>query len=321
MKNYLVTGGAGFIGSNLIDNLVNSSNVICVDNFDDYYDSAIKRKNIEKHLAKNNFKLYETDITDYDALEKIFEENKIDCIINLAAKVGVRPSATQMREYTATNIGGMVNLLECARKYNVIKFIQASSSSVYGERTKIPFKEDENIDKQVSMYAATKAAGEKICYTYSNLYKININCLRFFTVYGPRQRPDMAINKFVKLISEDKIIQVYGDGSSKRDYTYVQDIVEGIIACIDYNKTPFEIFNLGYSNSIELKYLINLIEKTLQKKANIEFIPIQEGDVSITSADISKAEKLLNFAPKFSIETGIEEFIKWQNYESRKGID
>jgi len=311
MKNYLITGGAGFIGSHLIDKLIETSNIICVDNFNDYYNPLIKKNNIKPHLDKNNFKLYETDITDLKQLEKIFEENKIDCIINLAAQAGVRPTATQMKFYTETNINGTVNLLELAKAYNIKKFIQASSSSVYGERIDVPFSEEMKVDKPTSLYAETKAAGEQICYTYSHLYNINMVCLRFFTVYGPRQRPDMAIHKFAKLISENKPIQMYGDGSTKRDYTYVDDIIQGIIASIDYNETLYEIVNLGASNTVELKYLINLIEKNLNQKAIIEQLPMQDGDVTITYANVSKAQKLLNYSPQTSIEDGIEKFTQW----------
>lgn len=311
MKNYLITGGAGFIGSNLIDKLIESTNIICVDNFNEYYDPQIKRNNIKHHLRKNNFKLYETDISDFEQLKKIFEENKIDCIINLAAQAGVRPSANQINFYTKTNINGTANLLELARDHDIKKFIQASSSSVYGERIDVPFHEEAKIDKPISLYAATKASCEQLCYRYSHLYNINMICLRFFTVYGPRQRPDMVIHKFTRLISENKPIQMYGNGCTKRDYTYVEDIIQGIISSINYNNTPYEIFNLGSSNTVELKYLISLIEEKLGEKSIIEEQPMQNGDVTITYADISKAEKLLNYKPKTNIEEGIDKFIQW----------
>lgn len=311
MKNYLITGGAGFIGSHLIDELIESSNILCIDNFNDYYDPLIKRNNIKNHLYKNNFKLYDFDITDFEKLKTVFQENKIDCIINLAAQAGVRPSESQTKLYVPTNIGGTTNLLELAKKYGVKKFIQASSSSVYGEKTDIPFNEEAKIDKPISIYAATKAACEQLCYTYSYLYNINTVCLRFFTVYGPRQRPDMAIYKFARLISEGKKIEMYGNGDTKRDYTYIKDIVDGIISSINYNENSYEIFNLGSSNTVELRYLINLLEKKLNKKAIIEQCPANKCDVAITYADISKAKKLLSYNPQISIEEGIEKFVEW----------
>lgn len=311
MKNYLITGGAGFIGSHLLDKLINSSNIICVDNFDEYYSPKIKKNNIKDHLNKKNFKLYKTDITDQDKLKSIFEENKIDCIINLAARVGVRASAAETKSYISTNINGTVNLLEFAREYNIKKFIQASSSSVYGEVKDFSINEEAKINKPISIYAATKTAVEQICYTYSYLYNINTICLRFFTVYGPRQRPDMAIHKFSKLISDNKPINVYGNGTTKRDYTYIDDIIQGILACIEYDKSPYEIFNLGFSNTVELKYLIELIESNIGKKAIIKNLAMQDGDVTVTHSDISKAKKLLKYSPQVPIEEGLKKFIKW----------
>jgi len=311
MKNYLITGGAGFIGSHLINKLIESSNIICVDNFSDYYDPQIKRNNIKDFLNKSNFNLYEADITDFDQLKHVFEANKIDCIINLAASVGVRPLPNQEKLYVQTNIDGTFNLLELAKEYGIKKFIQASSSSVYGERTDGPFNEEMKIDNPISLYAATKAAGEHLCYSYSHLHNINMVCLRFFTVYGPRQRPDMAIHKFARLIAENKPIQMYGDGTTKRDYTYVEDIIQGIIKSIEYDKTSFEIFNLGSSNTVELAYLISLIDKNLNIRAIVQQQPTQNGDVSITCADISKAQRLLEYAPQVSIEQGVESFINW----------
>ncbi len=315
-RTYLITGGAGFIGSNLIDKyLLESSDVeiLCVDNFNDFYPKELKEKNISLHQDYENYKLYKADIRDYDSLRQIFVNHKIDNIIHLAANAGVRPSLLDTKGYVETNINGTVNLLELAKEFNVKNFTFASSSSVYGAREKGPFSEDMKIDKPISPYAATKAAGEQICYTYSHLYDIKIKCLRFFTVYGPRQRPDLAIHKFAKLISEDKEIQLFGDGTTNRDYTYIDDILQGIMSAVTYDKTPFEIFNLGESKTVELNYLIKLLQENICKKAIIKNIPLQPGDVPITYADISKARTMLNYKPTTQIEAGLTKFTQWFN--------
>lgn len=312
---YLITGGAGFIGSHLVNKLIadKNSEIICVDNFDNFYDESIKRNNIKKHLESPPYKLYEVDIEDRQSLKKVFESHQITHIIHLAAKAGVRPSLENPLAYTQTNIVGTANLLELAREFGVKKFVFGSSSSVYGSRKDGPFNEEMKIDKPISPYAATKTAGEQLCYTYSYLFDINIVCLRFFTVYGPGQRPDLAIHKFSKLINEGKTIPVFGDGTTKRDYTFVDDILQGIIASIEYNKTQFEIFNLGESQTIELNYLISLLEDNLQKRAIIDRQPLQPGDVPLTFADISKAKKLLNYNPATPIEEGLKKFTIWFN--------
>lgn len=310
-KNILITGGAGFIGSNLVDNLIENHNIICIDEFNDFYSPEIKRSNIKNHLNHCNYKLYECDIADINKLKNIFNENKIDSIIHLAARAGVRPSLIDPQLYTRTNIVGTNNLLELARLSNIKKFIFGSSSSVYGSRADGPFNEEMKIDRPISPYAATKASNEQMCYTYSHLYDIKICCLRFFTVYGQRQRPDLAIHKFTKLIDQEQPIPVFGDGKTKRDYTYIADIIQGIISAINYNKSSFEIFNLGESQTIELNYLISLIEKELGKKAVINRQPNQPGDVPITYANISKAKDLLAYNPTTKIESGIKKFIKW----------
>ncbi|HBG49621.1 MAG TPA: epimerase [Cyanobacteria bacterium UBA9971] len=312
-KTFLITGGAGFIGSHLADMLIKDNKVICLDDFNDFYSPDIKRNNVKKHLNNSNYKLYEYDIVDYENIKKIFEENKIDCIIHLAARAGIRPSLTDPILYTKTNIVGTINLLDLAKDYKINKFIMGSSSSVYGERTDDPFNEEMIINKPISPYAATKASNEQMCYTYSRLYGINIVCLRFFTVYGPRQRPDLAIHKFARLIDGGKPIPVFGDGTTKRDYTFIDDILAGIINSIEYNKTPYEIINLGESQTVELNYLIELLEKEIGKKAIIERKPLQPGDVPITYADISKARNLLNYNPETKIEKGLKLFIEWFN--------
>lgn len=318
-RTYLITGGAGFIGSHLVDRLINDANIVCVDNFDDFYDSSVKKNNIKEHLKHPNYNFHQVDITDYQQLRKVFESSKITHIVHLAAKAGVRPSLINPFGYVQTNINGTINLLDLAKEFGVKKFVFGSSSSVYGSRDAGPFNEEMKIDKPISPYAVTKAAGEQICFTYSHLYGLNIVCLRFFTVYGPRQRPDLAIHKFSKLIQENKPVPIFGDGTTVRDYTYIDDILQGILTTIEYNNTPFEVINLGESRTVELNYLVSLLEENLGKKALIEKHPIQPGDVPVTYADISKAKKILGYNPTTSIESGIKQFVAWfKDYYSQK---
>jgi UDP-glucuronate 4-epimerase len=313
MKNILITGGAGFIGSHLVDRLLSEGNwrVTVVDDFNSFYSPELKRDNIRDHLGNQDYKLVEADIRDYAALEKAFVETNFDCLVHLAARAGVRPSLKDPRLYVETNINGTMNLLELARKTGVKQFVFGSSSSVYGVNEKVPFAEDDPIFNPISPYAATKAAGELICHTYAHLYEMRIVCLRFFTVYGARQRPDLAIHKFAKLISEEKPIPVFGDGSTRRDYTYVDDIIAGVRAAIDYQATNYEVINLGESRTVELRELIALIEKELNVRAKIDRQPLQPGDVPQTFADISKASRLLRYNPQTQIEVGIKKFVEW----------
>ena len=313
MKDILITGGAGFIGSHLVDRLLSEGDwrITVIDDFNNFYSPTIKRDNIREHLANQNYKLIETDIRDCAALEKVFVETSFDCIVHLAARAGVRPSLKEPQLYVETNINGTMNLLELARKHGVKQFVFGSSSSVYGVNEKVPFAEDDPIFNPISPYAATKAAGELLCHTYAHLYDMRIVCLRFFTVYGARQRPDLAIHKFAKLISEGKPIPVFGDGSTRRDYTYVDDIVAGVRAAIDYDKTNYEVINLGESRTVELRELIALIENELGTRAEIDRQPPQPGDVPQTFADVSKARRLLNYNPQTQIEAGIRRFIEW----------
>jgi len=314
---YLVTGGAGFIGSHLCERLVKEgSEIICVDNFNDFYDPLIKRRNVEGLQKKANFKLYELDILDFPKLQAVFEQNDIDVIIHLAARAGVRPSIKEPLLYQEVNVRGTLNLLELARRFNVPKFIFASSSSVYGNNKKVPFSEQDNVDNPVSPYAATKKAGELLAYTYHHLYDISISCIRFFTVYGPRQRPDMAIHKFTKLIDQGKKVPIFGDGNSQRDYTYISDIIDGLCSAIEYCQ-GYEIYNLGDSRTVELKEVIQHIENLLNKKARLDFKPFQAGDVWITYADISKAKAQLKYQPKIMFEKGMQNFIDWYKSEGR----
>lgn len=314
LNNVLITGGAGFIGSTLADTLLKENcKVICVDNFCDYYSPELKRNNIAGALLNSNYKLYEVDIENLEELEKIFSENKIDIIVHLAARAGVRPSIEKPVEYMQTNIMGTVNILELMKKYGVKKMCMASSSSVYGNCKAEKFSEDLNVRRPISPYAASKSACEQICYTYHHLYDLNIVMLRYFTVFGPRQRPDLAINKFVNLIRNNQPINMYGDGSSIRDYTYIDDIVSGTISAMKYNKTGYEIFNLGGGNPVSLVDMISTIETILGKKAMINKMPMQPGDVDRTVCDISKSMKLLNYKPETSFYDGVKNFINWSN--------
>ena len=313
MRDILITGGAGFIGSHLVDRLLSEGDwsVTVIDDFNDFYDPTIKRANIREHLANSNYRLVEADIRDFNALQEAFNDETFDCIVHLAARAGVRPSLRQPRLYAETNVNGTVNLLELAREREIKQFVFGSSSSVYGTNEKVPFSEDDPIFNPISPYAATKAAGELICHTYSHLYNMRIVCLRFFTVYGARQRPDLAIHKFAQLISSGKAIPVFGDGMTRRDYTYVDDIIAGTRAAIDYNQSNFEIFNLGESRTVELRELIALLEKELGLAAKIDRQPMQPGDLPQTFADIKKARRLLKYDPQTQIEAGIAKFVEW----------
>lgn len=311
---YLITGGAGFIGSNLADRLLaKGHNVVVVDNFNDYYDVNIKEKNVRPNLSNPNYVLYRADIENKDEIAKIFAEHKFDAVIHLAARAGVRPSLERPMDYVKTNIFGTVNILECMRQYGVKKMVFASSSSVYGNCQEQEFSEDLRVTEPISPYAATKSACEQLCYTWHHLYGISVVALRFFTVYGPRQRPDLAIRKFAHKINAGEPIQMYGDGTTKRDYTYIDDIVDGICAAIDYNKTGYEIINLGGGEPITLSRMIETIEKTIGKKAIIHQQSMQPGDVDKTVCDWSKAHKLLGYTPKTTFADGIKKFIDWSN--------
>jgi len=312
-NNVLITGGAGFIGSNLAESLLREGDwqVTIVDDLNDFYAPEIKRANLEAIRKTGDIQFFEADIRNFDRLKSVFDETEFDCIVHLAARAGVRPSLSQPRLYSETNINGTLNLLELARDYEVPQFVFGSSSSVYGVNEKVPFSEDDRIHQTISPYAATKAAGELLCHTYSHLFNIRCVCLRFFTVYGARQRPDLAIHKFAKLITEGKSIEVFGDGTTRRDYTYIDDILQGIRSAMAYDGSMYEVFNLGESETTELSRLIELLERSLDMKANIDPQPLQPGDVPITFADISKAKSLLNYNPQTKIEEGIPKFVEW----------
>lgn len=313
MKNILITGGAGFIGSNLIDSLLKDNlniKITCLDNFDPFYDPKVKKSNIKTHLKKSNYTLVKGDIRNLNRVKPKLSKY-YDVIIHLAAKVGVIPSLQDPMSYTDVNVVGTQNLLEFARQSHCKKFIFASSSSVYGINPHVPWNENESILKPISPYASTKISGELLGHVYTQLYNFQFISLRFFTVYGPRQRPDLAIYKFAKLISEGKPITMYGDGGTKRDYTYVDDIISGIIASLDYSKSMYEIINLGNNEPVKLYQLIKILEKVLGKKATINKLPQQPGDVPLTFADISKAQNILNYQPKTSLPDGIQKFVEW----------
>ncbi len=312
-KNILITGGAGFIGSHLSEHLLNEGewSVTIVDDLNDFYSPEIKRSNLAAIGPSDDLAFVECDIRDQAALTSVFESTAFDVIVHLAARAGVRPSLSEPHLYYTTNVIGTLNLLELARQQGVRQFVFGSSSSVYGENSNVPFSEKHRVQNPISPYAATKAAGELMCHTYTHLYEIRTVCLRLFTVYGARQRPDLAIHKFSRLIFDGKPIPVFGDGSTRRDYTYVDDIIQGVRAAIDYEGSMHEVFNLGESETTELRRLIELLEESLGKKAVIDRQPMQPGDVPITFADISKAASLLRYDPQTKIEDGIPKFVEW----------
>jgi UDP-glucuronate 4-epimerase len=309
--NILVTGGAGFIGSHLCGVLLSQGNkVICVDNFNDYYSPECKEKNIKSYINHPFFKLYKADILNLQVMKEIFSEELPHKVVHLAARAGVRPSIQEPLLYEEVNIKGTLNMLELVREFDIKNFVFASSSSVYGNNKKVPFSESDNVDNPISPYAATKKAGELLCYTYYHLYNLNISCLRFFTVYGPRGRPDMAHLKFARLINRGKEIEIYGTGDSERDYTYVTDIVAGILAVLE-RESGYEIFNLGNSNPTKLSYLIELLGKELGKEVKLRYVKKQAGDVERTFANLSKSKQVLGYNPQVNIEKGVKLFIEW----------
>ena len=315
MNTYLITGGAGFIGSSLADKLLSEGkNVAVIDNFCDFYNPEIKENNIKQNLNNTNYKLYKADIRDKEAVSRIFNENDIDVVIHLAAMAGVRPSIENPVLYQDVNCMGTQNILEEMKKHNCKRLVMASSSSVYGNCKEVPFKENMIVDFAISPYAATKKANEVMTHVYHKLFDMNVIMLRFFTVYGPKQRPDLAINKFTRLMLEDKEIPMFGDGTTSRDYTYIDDIVDGIIRSCNYvenNNDVYEILNLGNSSPVSLKEMINTIGQAIGVEPKIKQLPMQPGDVDRTFADISKAKKLIGYNPKTSFKEGIENFIKW----------
>ncbi len=315
----LVTGGAGFIGSHLVGALLErGESVTVIDNFDDFYDPALKRENIRGYRSSENFKLHELDIRDRDGIFRIIRDDPPDVVCHLAAKAGVRPSIEEPLLYQRVNCEGTLNLLEAIKDIGIKNFVFASSSSVYGINSKIPFSEDDPIRYPVSPYASTKRAGELMCFTYSHLYGIPITCLRFFTVYGERGRPEMAVQKFTHLIWEGREVPVYGDGTARRDFTYIGDIINGLVTSV-YRPFNYEIINLGGSQTVEVRRLISIIEDRLGKKARIKYLDPAPGDVPVTYADVTKAERLLGYRPEVNIEAGVERYVRW--FLARKGVE
>ncbi len=309
---YLVTGGAGFIGSHLVDRLLESGGTVTViDDFNDYYDPAFKRANVREHLQHPRYRLVEADIRDQGRIDALVRDTTPECIVHLAARAGVRPSLVDPYLYETTNAGGTLNLLEAARHHGVRKFVFASSSSVYGLNTKVPFAETDALLKPASPYGATKLANEAMCHAYSHLYGLPIVSLRFFTVYGPRQRPDLAIRKFAERMLAGRSIELYGDGSTSRDYTFVDDIIRGVRAAIELDAVGHEVFNLGNSSPVTLAELVTALEQVLGVTAIIERLPEQPGDVPRTFADVTKAEQRLGFAPSTPLGEGLAVFARW----------
>lgn len=310
-EKILVTGAAGFIGSHLCERLTGQGACVTgLDNFDAFYSRDVKEANIADLVTRDNFKLIEGDIRDAECVGSAISNNNIDIIVHLAAKAGVRPSIEDPKGYHDVNINGTLVILEAAQKLGVKKFVFASSSSVYGNNKKVPFSEADNVDFPISPYAATKKAGELICHTYSHLYDVDVTCLRLFTVYGPRQRPDLAIHKFARLIEAGEPIPVFGDGSMQRDFTYIDDLIDGVVAAMK-NCDGYEIYNLGESRPVRLDTLISEIETALGKKAIINRLPQQPGDVNQTYADVTKAQEKLGYEPKTQLTAGLEVFVEW----------
>jgi len=307
----LVTGGAGFIGSHLSERLVREGHQLCiVDDLNDFYPPELKRENLAQIGDWGTARFFHADICDEAAMKHAFEETQPELVIHLAGRAGIRPSLSQPLLYERVNVYGTMVLLELCHRMGIGHFVFASSSSVYGAANRVPFHEDDRVDRPISPYAATKVAAERMCYTYSHLYGIRVVCLRFFTVYGPRQRPDLAIRKFTEKILNGEPIPVYGDGSTSRDYTFIRDIVNGIVAAAKHD-CSYEIFNLGNSSPVTLSDLIRTIEAATGRKAVLRQLPDQPGDVPITYADISKASRLLGYSPSTPIADGIRQFVDW----------
>lgn len=313
----LVTGGAGFIGSHLCGSLLkNGHRVVCLDNFDSFYDPKIKEQNIAEWQGNASFRLYRGDIRDKNALRHLFREQTIDAVVHLAAKAGVRPSILDPADYMDVNVNGTACLLEAMREAGVQRFVFGSSSSIYGNQVKMPFSETDDVSYPISPYAASKRSGELLAHTYRHLYGMEIACLRFFTVYGPRQRPDLAIHKFTQLALAGKPIPLYGDGLTRRDYTFVEDITGGIRRLLDAPNWGFGIYNLGSGNPITLLDMVHALENALGKKLEINYLDKQPGDVEQTHADITRAQEFFGYRPSIDFSEGVRRFVGW--YVSRQ---
>ncbi|MEO5656867.1 MAG: NAD-dependent epimerase/dehydratase family protein [Nitrospiria bacterium] len=311
MPTVLVTGNAGFIGSHLVERLLDlGHSVVGFDNFDPFYDPAIKRRNLAAAQAHPRFEFIEGDLRRREQVDALFAGRRIDRVFHGAARAGVRPSLKDPLLYEEVNVRGTLHLLEAAVRHGVANFVFASSSSVYGEQKNVPFAETDPVDGPISPYAATKKAGELMCYTYHHLYRLPVTCLRFFTVYGPRQRPEMAIHAFTRAIERGEALALYGDGSARRDFTYIDDIIAGVLAALE-RPHPYEIFNLGESETIEVRELIRRLERIMGKKAIVDARPAEPGDVPVTFADVAKARAMLGYVPSTPIDVGLERFVAW----------
>jgi UDP-glucuronate 4-epimerase len=316
-QKILITGGAGFIGSHVTRRLLGRGDtVVCLDDFNDFYDPALKRENAASFAGRDDWRLVEGDIRDAALVDRLFRDERFDAVIHLAARAGVRPSLKEPILYEEVNCIGTLRLLEAARHHGPANFVFASSSSVYGVNEKVPFAESDPVDLPISPYATTKRAGELLCFNYSHLYGLRTSCLRFFTVYGPSQRPEMAIAKFTDLIARGKSVPLYGTGQTRRDYTYIDDIVDGVVAALDLGPR-FEIFNLGGSQTTALIDLVHWIAAELGVEPRVEMLPEQPGDVPITFADVDKARRLLGYEPKVPIREGLRRYVAW--YRERHG--
>jgi UDP-glucuronate 4-epimerase len=314
----LVTGGAGFIGSHLVEKLLGQGHGAAIlDDFNDFYDPAIKHANIS--AVVDDVPVFRVDLRDKNAVRDLFHRQKFDVVAHLAARAGVRPSIAQPQLYYDTNVNGTLHLLEAARTVGVERFVLASSSSVYGIAKTVPFSEDLHLTQTISPYAATKIAAEFLCSTFSHLYGMRVVAVRYFTVYGPRQRPDLAIHQFTRKILAGEPIDQFGDGTTRRDYTYIDDIVQGTMATLKYEGAMFDVFNLGESETVQLKDLIQQIERVAGKEATINRLPEQPGDVPLTCADISKARQLLGYAPTTKLAEGLPKFVEWFREMNRGG--
>ncbi len=315
-RRVLITGGAGFIGSHLAERLLQDGwSVVVMDNFDSFYDPSIKRANVAAAIGNPAYRLVEADIRDDAALDAVLGADPVEVVVHLAARAGVRPSIADPVLYTSVNLDGTTRLLEACRKNDVPRFVFGSSSSVYGNNRKVPFSEDDPVDRPISPYAATKKAGEVLCHAHHHLYGMGVACLRFFTVYGPRQRPEMAIHKFARLLADDGVIEQYGDGRSARDYTYVSDIVEGIVQAME-RCSGYHIWNLGGSKTIELGQLVEKIASKLGVERRVKQLPMQPGDVDLTCADVTRSRNELGWTPAVEIDQGLDLFLNW--FEKRR---
>ncbi len=310
--NILVTGGAGFIGSHLCEHLLtNGHRVVCLDNFDVFYDPAIKQRNVAAALLNPMYTLVRGDIRDEVVLNSIFEKTAVDCVVHLAAKAGVRPSIQQPVHYMDVNVTGTANLLEAMHRHGVRRFLFGSSSSIYGNQEKTPFSETDDVSRPISPYAASKHSGELLAYTYHHLYNMDVACLRFFTVYGPRQRPDLAIHKFTQLALSGQPIPLYGDGGTRRDYTFVADIVQGISRLMDNQQWRYEVFNIGCGSPVSLLEMVQAVGQALGKPLDIQYLDKQPGDVEQTHADIGKAQAFFGYRPTVRLQEGVRQFVEW----------